>query len=216
MKLLSVRGNPLIGLYAKVSEDFAVIGVHEEKFERSLREVLNVDVIYTTVAGSELVGAMIALNSHGAVVSNCITTKELEKLRKKLEVKVVSTPMTCIGNNFLLNDKGGIAHPEVPEEIVAEIAEFLSIEIAPGTIGGIKTVGMAGVVTNRGALLHPNANDWELKKVKTLLGVEPLKGTANFGNDMVGSSILANSKAYLVGKDTTGYELGIIDEALLP
>lgn len=216
MKLLAVRGNPLIGLYAKVSEDFAVVGVQDEKFECSLRDVLDIEVVFTTIAGSELVGAMIALNSKGAVVSDSIYSKELERLKRRLEVRVVSTPMTCVGNNFLLNDRGGVAHPEVPEKIIAEVADFLDIEIAPGTIGGIKTVGMAGVVTNRGALLHPNANEWEVRKVRSVTGVEPLKGTANFGNDMVGSSILANSKAYLVGKDTTGYEIGVIDEALLP
>ncbi|MEM0202996.1 MAG: translation initiation factor IF-6 [Archaeoglobaceae archaeon] len=216
MKLLAVRGNPLIGLYAKVSEDFAILGVRDEKFETSLREILGVDVVLTTISGSELVGAMVALNSRGAVVSDSISSKELEILKSKLDVKVVNTPMTCLGNNFLLNDKGGIVHPEVPEKIVAEVADFLDIDISPGTIGGIKTVGMAGVVTNRGALLHPNANEWEVKKVRSVMGVEPLKGTANFGNDMVGSSILANSRAYIVGKDTTGYELGVIDEALLP
>ncbi|MEM0022582.1 MAG: translation initiation factor IF-6 [Archaeoglobaceae archaeon] len=216
MKLLAVRGNPLIGLYAKVSEEFAILGVRDEKFETSLREILGVEIVLTTISGSELVGAMVALNSRGAVVSNSISSKELEILKSKLDVKVVDTPMTCLGNNFLLNDRGGIVHPEVPEKIVAEVADFLSIDILPGTIGGIKTVGMAGVATNRGALLHPNANEWEVKKVRSVMGVEPLKGTANFGNDMVGSSILANSRAYIVGKDTTGYELGVIDEALLP
>ncbi|MFN3383890.1 MAG: translation initiation factor IF-6 [Archaeoglobaceae archaeon] len=216
MKLLAIRGSPLIGLYAKVSEDIAIVGVRDEKFENSIKDVLSVDVVFTTICGSELVGAMVALNSRGAVVSDSVSSKELENLKNKLEVKVVRTPMTCLGNNFLLNDRGGIVHPEVPENIIEEVADFLDIKISPGTIGGIKTVGMAGVVTNRGALLHPNANEWEVKKVKKLMGVDPLKGTANFGNDMVGSSILANSKAYIVGKDTTGYELGVIDEALLP
>lgn len=215
MKLLVIRGSPLIGLYAKVSEDFAIVGVRDEKFESALRETLGVEVIVTTISGSELVGAMVALNSNGAVVSDSVSAKELEILRRKIEVKVVSTPMTCLGNNFLLNDRGGIAHPEVPEKILAEVSSFLNVDIAPGTIGGIKTVGMAGVVTNRGALLHPNANEWEVKKVRNIMGVEPLKGTANFGNDMVGSSVLANSKAYVVGRDTTGYELGVIDEALM-
>ncbi|MEM0350278.1 MAG: translation initiation factor IF-6 [Archaeoglobaceae archaeon] len=216
MKLLAIRGSPLIGLYAKVSENFAILGVQDEKFEQALREVLGVEVVVTTISGSELVGAMVALNSRGAVVCDSITSKELEKLKKVLEVKIVSTPMTCLGNNFIVNDFGGLAHPEVPENIVNEVSEFLDIEIAPGTLGGIKTVGMAAVVTNKGALVHPNANDWEMRKLKNLMKVEPLKGTANFGNDMVGSSVLANSKGFLVGKDTTGYELGIIEEALFP
>ncbi|MDI9610184.1 MAG: translation initiation factor IF-6 [Archaeoglobales archaeon] len=216
MKLLAVHGNPLIGLYARVSENFAVVGVFDEKLESSLRETLGVEVITTTISGSELVGAMIAMNSRGVVVSNSIMGKELEKLKSKVDVKVIDTPMTCVGNNFCLNDKGGISHPELASKTVEEISDFLGIEIAYGTIGGIKTVGMAGVITNKGGIVHPNATEWELKKIKKLMGVEPLKGTANFGNDMVGSSILANSKGYVVGRDTTGLELGIIDEALFP
>jgi len=216
MKLLAVRGNPLIGLYAKVSEDFAVIGVPDEKLESSLRETLGVEVVSTTVAGSELVGAMVVVNSSGVVVCSGITGKELEKLRSKVEVKVVNTPMTCLGNNFCVNDRGGISHPDLDSDTIEEISEFLGIEISRGTIGGIKTVGMAAVITNKGGIVHPNATEWELRKISKLMGVEALKGTANFGNDMVGSSILANSKGYLVGRDTTGLELGIIDEALFP
>ncbi len=216
MKLLAVRGNPLIGLYAKVSENFAIIGVSDEKLESSLRETLGVEVVSTTIAGSELVGSMVLVNSRGIVVSSGIMGKELERLRAKVEVKVVDTPMTCLGNNFCVNDRGGISHPELDSDIIREVSEFLDIEISRGTIGGIKTVGMAAVITNKGGIVHPNATEWELKKISKLMGVEVLKGTANFGNDMVGSSILANSKGYLVGRDTTGLELGIIDEALFP
>ncbi|MDK2795403.1 MAG: translation initiation factor 6 [Archaeoglobaceae archaeon] len=216
MKLLAVRGNPLIGLYAKVSDNFAVVGISDENLQSSLKEILGVEVLTTTIAGSELVGAMLVINSRGVVVSSSITSKELERLRRKVEVKVVDTPMTCMGNNFCVNDKGGISHPDMDSKIVEEVSDFLDVEIAHGTLGGIKTVGMAGVITNKGGIVHPNATEWELKKVAKLMGVEALKGTANFGNDMVGSSILANSKGYLVGRDTTGLELGIIDEALFP
>lgn len=216
MKLLAVHGNPLIGLYAKVSDNFAVVGVSDENLQSYLREILGVEVISSTIGGSELVGAMVVVNSRGVVVSSSITSKELEKIRRKVEVKVVDTPMTCLGNNFCVNDKGGISHPDMDSEIVEEVSDFLGVEIAHGTLGGIKTVGMAGVITNKGGIVHPNATEWELKKIVKLMGVEALKGTANFGNDMVGSSILANSKGYLVGRDTTGLELGIIDEALFP
>ncbi|MCX8172815.1 MAG: translation initiation factor IF-6 [Archaeoglobaceae archaeon] len=216
MKLLAVNGSPLIGLYIKVSENFAVVGVPDEKLKSSLAEILGVEVITTTVSGSELVGAMIAMNSRGIVVSSNITTKELERLKSKVNTMVVDTPMTCMGNNLCLNDRGGIAHPEMSPKMLEDIGDFLNIELTHGTIGGIKTVGMAGVITNRGGIVHPNATEWELRKIKKIMGIEPLKGTANFGNDMVGSSILANSKGYIVGRDTTGLELGIIDEALFP
>ncbi len=216
MKLVAVRGSPLIGMYAKVSEDYAVVGVNDSGFIDNIKEELDVDVIVTSISGSELVGALLALNSKGAVVSSNILEKELERLKRHLEVKVIDTPMTCFGNNLCINDKGGIANPEMEERVVEAVRDFLDIELVKGTIGGIKTVGMTAVVTNKGGLVNPNANEWELKRIQSVMGVEVLKGTVNFGNDMIGSSLIANSKGYLVGRDTTGYELGVVDEALFP
>ncbi len=216
MKLVAVRGSPLIGMYAKVSEDYAVVGVSDSGFINNIKEELDVDVIVTSISGSELVGALLALNSKGAVVSSNILEKELKRLEHHLDVKVIDTPMTCFGNNLCINDKGGIANPEMEDKVVDVVRDFLDIELVKGTIGGIKTVGMAAVITNKGGLVNPNINDWELKRIQNVMGVEVLKGTVNFGNDMVGSSLIANSKGYLVGRDTTGYELGVVDEALFP
>lgn len=213
---IAVNGNPLVGLYAKVSEDFAVVGVNDSRLIDALKERLDVDVIVTKIAGSELVGAMLALNSRGAVVSNYVLSHELRELEKRLDVRVVDTPMTCFGNNLCINDKGGIVNPEMSGDIIEKISDFLEIKLIRGTIGGIKTVGMAAVVTNRGGLVNPNINEWEIKKLEEVTGVEVLTGTVNFGTDMVGSSLLANSKGYVVGKDTTGFELGVVEEALFP
>ncbi|WP_202319327.1 translation initiation factor IF-6 [Archaeoglobus neptunius] len=213
---IAVNGNPLVGLYAKVSEEFAVIGVNSENLITAVEERLDVEVIITKIAGSELVGAMMAMNSRGAVVSNHILSTELEKLQSKMDVMVVDTPMTCFGNNLCINDRGGVANPEMGNEVLEKISDFLDIDLAKGTVGGIKTVGMAAVITNSGGIANPNINEWELKKLEDVSGVEVLTGTVNFGTDMVGSSLIANSKGYVVGRDTTGFELGIVEEALFP
>ncbi len=211
---LAINGNPLIGLYAKVSENLAVVGVRDRGLIEALEQKLGVEVVVTKISGSELVGAMVAMNSNGAVVSNYILSEELKNLESKVDVLVVDTPMTCLGNNLCINDRGGIANPEMDAEMVGKIGDFLNIDLVPGTIGGIKTVGMAAVITNRGGLVNPNISEWEMRKLEDVAGVEVLTGTVNFGNDMVGSSLLANSKGYVVGRDTTGFELGIIEEAL--
>jgi len=39
-------------------------------------------------------------------------------------------------------------------------------------------------------------------------------GTVNFGSPLVGSGILANSKGYVVGLDTTGPEISRIEERI--
>jgi len=212
--LLSIRGVPLIGLYIRVTDEAAILGVRDEKAESLLKEHLDVDVVVTTIAGSELVGALAAANSNGVVVSSYVTRKEIERLSRVFEVHVVDTQMTCLGNILCLNDKGALAHPELDDAIAEKVAEVLDVDIVRGTIGGIKTVGMAAAVTNKGGLLNPNATDWEIKKVKDMLKIEVATGTVNFGNDMVGTGLVANSKGYIAGEDTTGFELGIIEEAL--
>ncbi len=215
-KLLAIRGVPLIGLYIRATEDFAVLGVRDEKAESYLREELDVDVVVTTIAGSELVGALACANSRGILVSDQITEREKRVLSELFEVHVVKTQMTCLGNVVCVNDKGAIVHPEAGKEIIEAVENFLDVEVAKSTIGGIKTVGMAAVVTNRGGLLNPNASEWEIKRVEEVMGVEVGTGTVNFGSDMVGTGLVANSKGYVAGKDTTGFELGIIEESLFP
>jgi len=215
-KLLAIRGVPLIGLYIRATEDFAVLGVRDEKAESYLREELDVDVVVTTIAGSELVGALACANSRGILVSDQITEREKRVLSELFDVHVVKTQMTCLGNVVCVNDKGAIVHPEAGKEIIEAVENFLDVEVAKSTIGGIKTVGMAAVVTNRGGLLNPNASEWEIKRVEEVMGVEVGTGTVNFGSDMVGTGLVANSKGYVAGKDTTGFELGIIEESLFP
>jgi len=213
-KLLSIHGSPLIGMYVRANEDYAIIGVRDHKAEEVIKEELGVKVLRCTVLGSELVGAMLALNSRGAIVSSLILEKELKKLEKHIEVYRVNSKMTCMGNVILMNDRGAIVHPEVEEEVLDVLKDEFNLKVVRGTVGGIKTVGMAAVVTNSGGLLNPNANEWEVKRIEETLEIETVTGTVNFGSDMVGTGVVANSKGYVAGKDTTGFELGVIEEAL--
>ncbi len=213
-KLLAVKGVPLIGLYIRVTENFAIIGVNDEKAVESLKEELGVDVVITTVMGSELVGALVCANSNGVIVNSRISKKEFEKIKKVAEVKEIDSNVTCLGNVVCLNDRGAIIHPEIDNGIEKAVNDFLDVEVVRGTIGGVKTVGMSAVVTNRGGLLNPNASEWEIRKVESVMKVDVGKGTVNFGVELVGTGLVANTKGYIAGKDTTGFELGLIEEAL--
>ncbi|AEA47761.1 translation initiation factor IF-6 [Archaeoglobus veneficus] len=212
--MLAIRGNPLIGLYIRANEHAAVLGVDDEAAKQMLKDKLDVEVVVTTIAGSELVGAMAAANSNGIAISSHATSKEIERLSKVFDVHVIETHMTCLGNIVCVNDRGAIVHPEAEEKLVAQVSKALDVDVVKGTIGGIKTVGMAAAVTNNGGLLNPNANEWEIKRVEEALGVEVGVGTVNFGHDMVGTGLVANTKGYIAGRDTTGFELGVIEEAL--
>lgn len=214
MRVLSIHGVPLIGLYVRVTEDAAIVGVKDRNIEEIVAEELDVEVVQTTIAGSELVGAMAAANSNGVVVCHHTTRKEIERLERVFDVKVIETNMTCLGNNICINDSGAIMHPEIGKDVVGTVSDFLNVDVSTGTIGGLKTVGMAAVVTNKGGLLNPNTTEWEVDKISKLFRIEVEKGTVNFGSDMVGAGLIANTKGYIAGRDTTGFELGVIEEAL--
>jgi len=94
------------------------------------------------------------------------------------------------------------------------IGEFLDVEVYRGTISGLKTVGMAATVTNKGVLVHPRASKFELDRLDEIFSLHVDIGTVNLGSPLVGSGLLANSKGYVVGRETTGHEMGRIEDAL--
>jgi translation initiation factor 6 len=73
---------------------------------------------------------------------------------------------------------------------------------------------MCGAATNRGILVHPRASVSEIDQLENLFGLSVDIGTVNFGSPLIGSGLLANSHGYLAGSETTGPELGRIEDAL--
>ena len=83
-----------------------------------------------------------------------------------------------------------------------------------GTIGSLKTVGMAAVVTNKGLLCHPKVTQEEKHQLEKVFDVPAMIGTVNHGTPLIGSGLVANTKGAIIGNLTTGVEMGRIEEAL--
>jgi translation initiation factor 6 len=73
---------------------------------------------------------------------------------------------------------------------------------------------MAAYATNKGVLAHPKATEAELAKLDEMFDVPVNIGTVNYGSPLVGSALLANTKGYVVGTESTGIELGRIEDSL--
>jgi translation initiation factor 6 len=71
---------------------------------------------------------------------------------------------------------------------------------------------MAGCATNQGILVHPRANDTEIASLERVVDLPIGLGSINMGSGLVGAGLLANSKGYLAGSVTSGFELGRIEE----
>ena len=172
-----------------------------------------VRVIEALVNGSVVVGALSRGNSNGFLFSHGTDAREMEE-QTGVHVEILPDRMNAVGNVVLANDSAAIVHPELSDKAIETIARTLKVEVYRGTIAGIKNVGMAGVVTNKGLLVHPKVTSSEREMLEKIFELPVSIGTTNFGTQMLGSGLLANSKNYLAGSDTTGPELGRIEEAL--
>ncbi len=202
------RGSPYLGVYLRTGERATLVPpATPGPLEHDLARLLGVEVVRTTVFESEVVGALVAVNSHGVVVGDEPGERERAALERIGPVSVVRHRQNAMGNNVLANDHGAIVHPELPREAVDEIGRALRVPARPGTVAGLGTVGMAGAATNRGAIVHPKATEREVALLEEVLGVPVHRSTANFGVPIVGACLTANSRAFLVGRPTTPVEI---------
>ena len=208
-------GSPYLGVYLRVGESCAIAPRSlDRSLERDLERLLGVRVVRTSVFDSEVVGAMVAANSRGVVVGDAVDDDERRGLEAVAPVSVVPNRRNAMGNNILTNDFGALVHPEFPDEVVSAIGQALAVRAERGTIGGLGTVGMAGVATNRGVVVHPKATEREASFVGEVLRVPVHRSTANFGVPVVGACLVANSRGLIVGRPTTPVEIVHLQDGL--
>ena len=120
--------------------------------------------------------------------------------------------MNAAGNVILVNDKVAIIHPEMEKEKAQEIGEFLGVDVLQKSLGGIKTVGMAGAATSKGVIVTPRSTEQEITRIEEFCGVPVGTGTINMGTGLVGTGLLVNTRGYIAGAQTSGFELGRIED----
>ena len=208
-------GSPYLGVYFRVGERYAIGPPNVPRsVEHDLERLLGVRLLRSSVFDSEVVGAMLAANSNGIVVGDAIGSDDRSLLERVASVAVVRHRQNAMGNNVLSNDSGALVHPEFPSDVVQEISRALGVPARKGTIAGLGTVGMAGVATNRGVVIHPKATEHEVAVLTDLFGVPVHRSTANFGVPIVGACLVANSRGILVGRATTPVEIVHLQEGL--
>lgn len=183
-----------------------------------VQDVLGVQAHRLLVADTDMAGLFIVGNSNGIVVPKVIEPEELrvlERLAKTLDINLLllRTRETALGNLVLVNDKGCVIAPEL-RAVRTELRDALGVDVETGTIAGLEIVGTCGVATNRGVLVHRGASEQELSHIESVLGVHGDIGSVAFGSPFVGAGVLANSHGFVTSRQTTGPELQRIDEAL--
>lgn len=212
---LNISGTSVLGVFAACTEDFvfAPPDISDESL-KDLEVSLGVTGVRVSVGGSSVIGSLIGGNSNGVLAAGFILEREIRKIRKHTGAARLSGPLNASGNLILANDSAALVHPDLSEKVVKLIQKTLGVDVRTGTIGGLKTVGMAGIATNKGLLVHPKTTANEITVLEELFNLPVDIGTVNFGSHLVGSGILANSKGYVAGEDTTGPEISRIEDAL--
>jgi translation initiation factor 6 len=223
-RLFSVDGSSYIGVFASCTESLVLLPPHvSDTFAAEMERALAVKAVRTSIAGSSLVGCLAVGNTNGFIFSPYTLDSEIRKIREflraqGLRVKLGRLPagekMTATGNIILANDTVALVHPQVSEKTVDVVAKTLGVTVYKGTIGDLKTVGMAAVATNKGILAHKNATREELEFLEERFELPVEIGSVNFGVPLIGAALLANTKGYAAGYETTGAELGRIEDAL--
>jgi translation initiation factor 6 len=210
---LDVSGNPYIGIFCAANENIALVPIDFEKnHQKKLSETMELEVIPALVARSSLIGSLLVMNSHGAIVNNFVESSEILKLKKHIDITVLDDKLNAIGNNILTNDHVALVHSDFNNKTLKEIEDALDVEVIKGAIAGLRTVGTAAVITNNGGLVHPKVKDEELQYLKDLFKSDIITGTANYGTPLIGACLIANSKGVVTGTTTTGIELGRIED----
>ncbi len=212
---LNISGSPILGVFATCTDGLVFVP-HDASDETmsELEESLGVTAVRSSVGGSTIIGSLMRGNTKGVMVAGFILDRELRRIRKHTKASRLSGELNAAGNLILANDNAALVHPDLPDKSINLIKKALGVDIRRGTVGGLKTVGMAAIATNKGILVHPKATSTEIAVLEDLFNLPVDIGTVNFGSPLVGSGLLANSKGYVAGEDTTGPEITRIEDTL--
>ncbi len=192
------------------------MGFAKSKAEK-LAQYLQVEYMYTSIANTRLLGALAVMNNKGVLLPKTAYQNEYDLLKKEtdLEVGVLDSKYTALGNVICANDKGAIVSPWLSKEDVFTIQDVLGIEVMQKRIAGFNQTGAVMVANNSGAIIHPETDEEDMKRFANLLGVKIEQGTINNGIPYVSSGILANNNCIVVGTLTTGPEIMMLTRAFL-
>jgi len=212
---LNILGSPVLGVFASCNDELVFVPQDASpETVKDLEESLGVVACRTSVSGSSVIGSLMCSNNNGVIVAGFILDKEIRAIRKHIKAARLTEQLNAAGNLILANDTSALVNPDFSTKTIKMIEKTLGVEVKRGTLGGLKTVGMAGIASNKGVLVHPKSSPAEIALVEEHFKLPVDIGTVNFGSPLVGSGILGNSKGYVVGLDTTGPEIGRIEDAL--
>ena len=207
-----------IGVYISTNADLVLLpmGFAKSRAEK-LGEYLEVRYMYMSVANTRLIGSLSVMNNKGILLPKTAFQNEYDLLKEEtdLEVGVLDSRFTALGNVICANDRGAVVSPWLSERDCQTISDVLGVETIQRKIAGFNQTGAVMVANNTGAAIHPEADEEDMEVFASLLGVKIEQSSINNGVPYVASGILANDNAVVVGTLTTGPEIMMLTRAFL-
>ncbi|MEM0000744.1 MAG: translation initiation factor IF-6 [Desulfurococcaceae archaeon] len=212
---MSFFGNPNIGVYAYANDKLLVLppGLGKDDIEE-MTSVLEVVVVEARIAGTILNGVFVAGNSNAVLLPHIVFEEELEGIRKAiaesgldLEVAVLESKYTALGNILLCNNHGCIVSPLIEEQEIKRVADILGVEVFKARLVNMDVPGSVAAISDHGGVIHPDASEDDLRIVKEIAKVSVEYATVNGGVPFVRSGLIANNKGVVIGGNTTGPEM---------
>ena len=204
-----------IGLFAYVTEEFGLIGKNvDEKTVKELEKFFDIPFYKVTVFGTNLVGVFITGNGKKLVVPE-IEEEEKKELERVTDVVVLNSKLNALGNNIVFAENAILVNPEMEERIKDLPEKEFKKPVYDIKIGGLNIIGQLMVVFKNRVLVGNIATKKDIEKIKKILNPEKINVcSVNFGSPFLKAGMLVNSKGILVGWDTTGPEIAVIEETL--
>ncbi|MDA9235823.1 translation initiation factor IF-6 [bacterium] len=213
-----VYRQPNIGVYINVNDTIGLVpmGFAETKANK-LAEYLNIEIFYTAIANTRLIGTLSVMNNKGILLPSTAYQDEYDYLKNEtdLEVGVLDTKFNALGNVICANDKGAIVSPALSKEDCKIISDVMGVEVLQKKIAGSHLSGVSLKANNTGGVIHPEAEEKDIEIIADLLSVNIEQTSINGGVPYVTSGILANNHCIIVGSMTSGSEIMNLTRAFL-
>eukprot|EP00343_Euplotes_focardii_P010461 CAMPEP_0205830526 /NCGR_PEP_ID=MMETSP0206-20130828/41288_1 /ASSEMBLY_ACC=CAM_ASM_000279 /TAXON_ID=36767 /ORGANISM="Euplotes focardii, Strain TN1" /LENGTH=253 /DNA_ID=CAMNT_0053134261 /DNA_START=133 /DNA_END=894 /DNA_ORIENTATION=- len=205
-----------IGVFSKLTNTYCLVAHGgAEHFRVFDAELPDIPVIRCTVNGSRIVGRMTAGNKRGLLLPVTATDQEMQHIVNSLPdgviVRRIEERLSALGNVIVCNDHVAVVHPDLDRESIEIIKDTLGVEVLRHTIAGNALVGSYCVVSNRGALVHPQTPVEEQDELSSIFQVPLCAGTVNRGSDVIGAGMVVNDWTAFCGLDTTATEISVVE-----
>ena len=205
-KRLDYFNNENIGLFIVTNDTHTYVPLIFPEKSEWIKEVLGTELVRTEVNGSDLLGVYVAMNNNNAIFP------------EGFETSIKGTPfkskLNAFGNNIAVNDKIALVNPDYSKKEQKEIGDVLGVEVIPIEIAGYKAIGSVLKMNNKGFVVHYKAEDM-LDQLKDILGIPGEAGTINKGVGFIKLGLVLNNNGYIVGMQTTGFEMGVVEQIFL-